>query len=269
MTTSVPVASRRHPVPADELTFEPSERWVRGTIGGTTVVDSRAPVLVWEPGRAVPCYAFPRGDVRTDLLEPVAPGADHGHFGTADWYDLVLDGRRYDHLAWTWAAPELAGLVTFDWMNREAPGVEHWYEEEEEIFRHPRDPYKRVDPIPSSRHVVVSLGGRVLADTRRAVLLYETRLPTRYYVPPEDVDFSALEETDRHTRCPYKGVARYWSVRGEPAGTDIVWAYPDPVPAAAAITDLVSFYNEVVDITVDGERRQRPTSEFSARLATR
>lgn len=260
-------ASRRHPVPDDELTYEPSERWVRATIGDTTVVDCRAPVLVWEPGSPVPSYAFPAGDVRTDLLEAVAPEADHRHVGTADWYDLVLEGRRYDRLAWTWAAPQLAGLVTFDWMGREAPGVEHWYEEDEEVFRHPRDPYKRVDPIPSSRHVVVALGGRVLADTRRPVLLYETRLPTRYYVPAEDVDFSALEATDLRTRCPYKGVARYWSVRGEPTGRNIVWSYPDPVPAAAAITDLVAFYNEVVDITVDGVPQPRPVSEFSAGLA--
>lgn len=261
--------SRRHPVPADELTWEPSERWVRGTIDRTTVVDSRHPLLVWEPGRAVPQYVFPRADVRTDLLEPAEPPAEPGHRGAVAWYDLVHAGRRYPKLAWAYGGDELADHIAVDWFRRPGPGVEHWYEEDEEVFVHPRDPYKRVDPLPSSRHVQVAVDGRVLADTTHPVLLFETRLPIRYYFPPEDVDFSALEESGLHTACPYKGTARYWSVRGVPGGDNIVWSYPEPIRAAAPIKNLLAFYNEVVDITVDGQRLDRPVSEFTSRLAAR
>lgn len=246
-------ASRRHPVPPDQLTYEPTERWVRGTIGDTTVVDSRRAVLVWEPGQAVPAYAFPGEDVRTDLLVPAAE---------AGWYDLELGGRRYRQLVRTWPAAELDGLLTFDWFRREEPGVEHWYEEAEEVFVHPRDPYKRVDAIPSSRHVVVRVDGHVVADTVRPVLVFETRLPVRYYIPPADVDVSPLAESELVTRCPYKGTARYWSV----GGRDIVWSYPDPLAAVGAIAGLMAFYNEVVDIEVDGVAQERPHSEFSSAL---
>jgi uncharacterized protein (DUF427 family) len=265
---TVPLA-RRHPVPPGELTWEPSQRWVRATIGDVTVVDSHHPVLVWEPGRAVPRYVFPSSELRTDLLEEVPPPAEDLHPGATTWYDLVLGDKRYPHLAWAYGVGELAGHIAVDWFRRDGIGVDHWYEEEEEVFIHPRDPYKRVDPLPSSRHVQVAVGGQVVADTTRPILLFETRLPIRYYIPPEDVNFSLLEESDLETGCPYKGKARYWSVRGAPDADNIVWAYPDPVRAAGIIKDHVAFYNEVVDITVDGELLERPVSEFSARLHSR
>jgi uncharacterized protein (DUF427 family) len=257
--------SRRHPVPDGEVTFEPSQRWVRGTVGDVTVVDSRNPVLVWEPGRAVPRYAFPVGDVRTDLFEEAEPESVTSHPGAAKTYDLVIDSDRRPGVAWAYGPGELEGFAAFDWFLRSQPGIDHWYEEEEEIFVHPRDPYKRVDPIPSTRHVTVSVNGVQVADTRRPILLFETRLPTRYYIPPADVDFSALAESELLTRCPYKGIARYWSFSGEPAATNIVWAYPDPVAAAATVKDHLAFYNEFVDIVVDGEAQARPVSEFSRR----
>lgn len=263
------IVARRHPVPEAALTYEPAERWVRGTIGETTVVDSRHPLLLWEPGRAVPRYLFPAADVRTDLLEPTSPPDGVDHPGGAAWYDLVLGGRRYPHLVWSYEGSELGGHYAFEWFGRTEPGVEHWYEEDEEIFIHPRDPYKRVDPLRSSRHVQVSFAGKVLADTHHPVLLFETRLPIRYYFPPEDVDFSLLEPTDLRTGCPYKGFARYWSVKGAgAAGENIVWSYPEPIGAAANIKGLVAFYNEVVDLTVDGVALPRPESEFSRRLAS-
>lgn len=120
---------------------------------------------------------------------------------------------------------------------------------------------------PSSRHVQVAVDGVVVADTRRPVLVFETRLPVRYYIPPEDVDLSRLVRSVLRTRCPYKGEARYWSVRGGP--DNVVWTYPDPIPAAAAIRNHVAFYNEVVDITVDGEPVERPVTVFTERLTTR
>lgn len=256
----------RHPVPDDRLTYDPSDRWVRATISDVTVVDSKRPLLLWEPGRPVAGYVFPESDVRTDLLTPVpAPDGDP-HPGATEYYDLELDGVRYERLAWRYDTGPLAGHLAIDWFGRTAPGIEHWYEEDEEVFVHPRNPHKRVDAIPSSRHVVVSIDGRVLADTHEPVLLFETGLPIRYYIPRRDVDLAALERTELRTRCPYKGIANYWSVRDYERGKDIVWTYEDPIPAVETIRNHLAFYNEVVDITVDGVDVERPVTHFNARL---
>jgi len=263
--------SRRHPVPPGGFTFEPSERHVRGVIGGVALIDSYAPILVWEPGQAVPGYIFPRVDVRTDLLTAAAAAPSHGrHPRVSQWYDAEVNGVVYPTLVFQYEVAGLEQYLAVDWFRREEPGVEHWYEEDEEIFRHPRDPYKRVDPIRSSRHVEVYVEGVKVADTRRPVLLFETRLPIRYYIPADDVDFTHLQETDLVTTCPYKGNARYWSVKtGENVRKNIVWSYPAPVAAAAAIKDHLAVYNEVVDVVVDGVPLARPESEFSVALAAR
>ena len=264
---AAPALSRRHPVPPGEFTFEPSERHVVGEVGDTRLVDSRAPLLVWEPDQAVPGYVFPRLDVRTDLLRPTAPPAHRRHQHVAQWYDVEVAGRVLPALVFAYAVDGLGEHLAVDWFLREAPGVDHWYEEDEEIFRHPGDPYKRVDPIPSSRHVEVFVDGVRLADTHRPVLLFETRLPTRYYIPAEDVDHTRLRRSGLVTTCPYKGDARYWAVdTGVHVHDDIVWSYPDPVRAAAPIRDHLAFYDEVVDVVVDGVPLARPVTEFTARL---
>ncbi|MFE5645024.1 DUF427 domain-containing protein [Rhodococcus sp. NPDC056516] len=245
--------TRRHPVPPGAFTFEPGNRHVRGTIGEQMIVDSTAPVLVWEPDQAVPGYVFPRADVRTELLAPT-PAPDHGrHAGVRTWYDLELDGVTYPALAFDYGVDGLEDYVGIDWFRRAEPGVEHWYEEAEEIFRHPRDPYKRIDSLQSTRHVEVFIGGSKVSDTRVPVLLFETRLPVRYYIRREDVDFTHLRETSLSTTCPYKGDARYWSYEnGDTVLENVVWAYPNPLASVTNITDYVSFYNEIVDIVVDG-----------------
>ncbi|MEV7069503.1 DUF427 domain-containing protein [Streptomyces sp. NPDC093990] len=242
------------------LLWEPSERWVRGRKGDVTVVDSRHPVLVWEPDVPVPLYAFPRTDVREDLLRPARNPATGTHTGSQVFYDLEADGELVENAAWTFPAADLADHIAFAWFRRRGTGLDHWYEEEEEIFIHPRDPHKRVDAMPSSRHVQVEIDGTLVADTRRPVLLFETGLPTRYYIPREDVRRDLLDATDHHTGCPYKGTAEYWSVG---AHKDIVWSYPDPLPAVGAVKGLLAFYNEAVDITVDGERLDRPVTPFT------
>lgn len=262
---TVPVL-RRQPLPSDVLTWEPAERWVRGVKGGTTVVDSRRPVLVWEPGRAVPLYAFPTGDVRTDLLHPAERPATGTHTGSTLFYDLVVGGERVPNAAWTFPGAELADHIAFAWFDAGRTVLDHWYEEEEEIFVHPRDPYKRVDAIRSSRHVQVAVEGTVIADTRAPVLLFETGLPIRYYVPAQDVRLDLLTPTDLRTACPYKGTARYWSFPAGSAPPNVAWSYPEPVAAVAVIKDHVALYNEVVDITVDGELLERPATEFGRRL---
>lgn len=265
MTDSVPVL--RYPQrPSDAIVWEPAARWVRGVLGTTTVVDSRAPVLVWEPGVPVPLYAFPVADVRSDLLRPAAE-PDRGHPGETARYDLEVDGETIPNAAWRLSG-ELASHVAFEWFQRVGRGVDHWYEEDEEIVVHPRDPHKRVDALPSSRHVVVRADGRVLADSHAPVLLFETSLPTRYYLPAADVALDLLEPTGLNTDCPYKGTARYWSVRGSDAvPPNIVWSYPDPLPSVAVIKDLVCFFNEVVDIEVDGVAQDRPQTPFSRQFS--
>ncbi|OIJ92688.1 DUF427 domain-containing protein [Streptomyces colonosanans] len=252
------------------LLWEPSERWVRGRTGDVTVVDSRRPVLVWEPGLPVPLYAFPREDVRADLLRPAKNAPTGTHTGSTVFYDLDIDGELLENAAWTYPADDLAGHIAFEWFRRSGRGLDHWYEEEEEIFVHPRDPHKRVDALPSSRHVRVEIGGTAVADTRRPVLLFETGLPVRYYIPREDVRLDLFASTDHATGCPYKGTARYWSYRsGAGVPPNVAWSYPDPLPAVAAVKGLVAFYNEAVDITVDGERVERPVTPFSSTLAAR
>ncbi|OIJ67388.1 DUF427 domain-containing protein [Streptomyces mangrovisoli] len=249
---------------AEGLLWEPSGRWVRGRVGEVTVVDSRRPVLVWEPAVPVPLYAFPRDEVRMDLLRPAADPPTGTHTGSRIFYDLVVDGEPRPNAAWTFPAADLAGHVAFEWFRRTGRGLDHWYEEDEEIFVHPRDPHKRVDAIPSSRHVRVEIGGTTAADTRRPVLLFETGLPTRYYIPREDVDLGLLVPSDQVSACPYKGTATYWSWTGRADHTsDLVWSYPDPLPAVGAIRGLFAFYNELVDIVVDGERLERPVTPFS------
>ncbi|GAA3300260.1 DUF427 domain-containing protein [Dactylosporangium vinaceum] len=212
------------------LVIEASERWVRGRQGDATVVDTRRPLLVWEAGKPVPRYVFAESDVRTELLPA----------------DVVW---RYDD-------PRLAGHVAVEWS------AARWFEEEEEIFIHPRDPHKRVDAIPSSRHVVVEIEGVPVAETRAPVLVFETGLPIRYYIPPGDVHRDLFDPSDLRTGCPYKGTAGYLSLRA-PRAENIAWYYAEPLPAVGPIRDHIAFYNEFVDHVVDGERLERPVTPFS------
>ncbi|WP_406010975.1 DUF427 domain-containing protein [Streptomyces sp. NBC_00637] len=252
------------------LLWEPSPRWVRGRRGESTVVDSRHPVLVWEPGVPVPLYAFPRREVREDLLRPAVNPPVGTHTGSRVFYDLAVEGELLENAAWTFPAEDLAGHIAFEWFTRTGRGLDHWYEEEEEIFVHPRDPHKRVDALPGSRHVQVAIDGTVVADTRRPVLLFETGLPTRYYIPREDVRLDLFRPTDHRTGCPYKGTATYWSWTGAAdVPPHVVWSYPAPLPAVAAIAGLLAFYNEAVDLTVDGESLERPVTPFTHTLWSR
>jgi uncharacterized protein (DUF427 family) len=137
--------------------------------------------------------------------------------------------------------------------------IDAWYEEEQ-VFVHPRDPYHRVDILESFRRVKVSVNGEVVAETQRPKILFETGLPPRYYIPPEDV----LVGSEKTTRCPYKGMASYWSVEaGGELMENLIWYYPDPIPEAAKIEGLLAFFNEKVDLEVDGELQERPRTQWS------
>ena len=250
--------------PDYKVTLEASPRRVRVKFNGETIADSSAAHLLFET-RHLPVYYFPRADVRMDLLTPT----DHHSFcpykGTASYWTIRVGDRASENAVWGYPdpfdeVPALKDFVAFYWDR-----VDGWYEEDEEIFVHPRDPYKRVDAIASSRHVRVILGGETVADTKRARFLFETRLPTRYYIPQEDVRMDLLVPSDKTTACPYKGKARYWSVKvGDEVFPDIVWSYPDPIAEIPKIKGHLCFFNELVDeISVDGVAVPRPVTPWS------
>ena len=206
----------------------------------------------------LPTYFFPVDDVETEILDEAEV------LDGRQWFHATIDGRHVAYAAWAYADPPpsaagLSGYVTFDWDQMDA-----WYEEEEEVFEHARDPQKRVDVLASSRAVEIRFDGRLLASSTRPHLLFETTLPTRYYLPPDDVNFDLLEPSSLVTRCPYKGVARFWSVAGAGnEGRDVAWSYPDPIAENPKIEGLVAFYNERLDITLDGELLERPLTPWS------
>ena len=242
---------------------EPNRRRVRVFFGGEAVADSSATLYLFETGH-LPVYYFPRADVRFDLLEPSSEKSHCPYKGDASYYTVVAGGRRYENAVWAYpepiaSVPELADYVAFYWAKADA-----WYEEDDEVFKHPRDPYHRVDVLSSSRHVEVRVGGVLVADSRRPRLLFETGLPVRYYLPKLDVRQDLLVPSPTRSRCPYKGEAVYWSVRdGDELLEDIAWSYPAPIPEAPKIENLLAFYNEKTDITVDGVLQERPATQWS------
>jgi uncharacterized protein (DUF427 family) len=250
------------PAPGQGMYMEPCGKWVRVVLGGETIADSRRTLLLSESGHQ-PIYYFPVGDVRADLLEPSDRHTRCPKKGEASYHSIRV-GERFEKAA-AWYYPEplegaepLRDLIAF-YFDR----MDHWYEESEEIFVHPRDPYHRVDVIPTSRHIRVSLDGELLAETDDAMALYESNLPTRWYLPREDVR-AELEPTDTVTRCPYKGIASYYAVRpsgGEPV-KDLIWCYDDPLPAVDRIAGRLCFFNERVDVEVDGESESRPETTW-------
>ncbi len=248
---------------------EPIDKRVRAYVDDVQVLDTREPLLFWEDDFPVPSYAFRPDDVRMDLLRETgtAPPREPFFFlpkgPVSQWWDLVLGKRTVPHAAWVRDVPELRDRLVLSWQ----PGIlDHWLEEEERVAGHPRDPYKRVEAIASSRHVVIERDGVRLAESSRPVLLLETGLPSRYYVPRDDVDFSVLVPTSTRSHCPYKGAAEeYWSVAGQPDATDVAWSYTAPLAAVTKVTGLVSFYDELVDVIVDGVPQPRPESPFSSR----
>jgi uncharacterized protein (DUF427 family) len=214
--------------------------------------------LLFETGY-LPIWYFPRSDVRFDLLEATEHTTHCPFKGDARYWTIRAGGKVAENKVWGYPetlpeTPPITDRVAFYW-----DAVEHWYEEDEEVFVHPRDPYHRVDVVPSSRNVRVSLDGVVLAESSRLLACFETGLPTRWYFRKEDL--ADYEPTTRTTRCPYKGTASYWSVGGN---DDIAWSYEDPITAVSALKGLVAFYDEVVDVDIDGERQERGYSPFAA-----
>lgn len=244
------------------IRIEPTQKWIRAKLGDRFVVDSRSTKHVWEI-KFFPQYYVPLADVADDLLTEIddeltsvigtrTPPPPWGR--PTIWQVGAGPGRA---VSWPNHA-DLGDHVRFAW-----DAVDHWFEEDEEVFVHPRSPYTRIDVLPSSRHVVVEVDGAVIAETRRPVMLFETGLPARTYIPKDDVRMDLLTPTATETACPYKGVASYWSVTvGETTHPDLVWSYPEPLPESSGIAGLMAFYDEKVDVTVDGRRSERPDSPF-------
>ena len=246
------------------LRFEPSPRRVRALFADTTIADSKKAMLLHE-AKHLPVYYFPVEDVRTDLLVSSEHTTHCPLKGEASYWTISVGDRVAENAVWGYQEPLqgarfLEGYVAFYWNEMDA-----WYEEDDEVFVHARDPYHRVDVLHSSRHVRVLVGGERIAESRRPRLLFETGLPTRYYLPKLDVRMDLLEPSQTTTGCPYKGRASYYSARvGEVFLPDAAWTYSAPIPECSKIENLVCFFQERVEaVYVDGDAIPRPRTPWT------
>ncbi|TIW56121.1 MAG: DUF427 domain-containing protein [Mesorhizobium sp.] len=228
-----------------------SPKRIRVKFGGRVIADSRH-VLVLRSNHFLPIYLFPLAAIDQSVLKPSKQGQQH----PVARFDIPVFRLAAD-AAWSFIAPPdenlapLAGRIAFTWNL-----VDQWFEEEEEVFVHARDPYARIDVLQSSSHVEIWFDGEPIADSRRPVLLFETHLPTRFYLPPEDVRLDRLRASLTRTRCPYKGIASYWSgvLKDGSLREDIAWSYRDPIAEMPRIKGLIAFYPQAVDrIHLDGQ----------------
>jgi uncharacterized protein (DUF427 family) len=247
-------------VRAGRVRVEQGAKRVRAYLGGRVVVDTMRPWLVWEVPY-YPAYYFPVQDVRTDLLVPSATVTHTPSRGDAQHFTIKAGGKTAEDAALRYVESpiaELRDLIRLDWDS-----MDGWFEEDEEVYTHPRDPYTRVDILPTSRQMRVELDGVVLAESTNARVLFETGLPPRWYIPKTDVRMELLAPTGTATHCPYKGQAQYWAVRvGDRLVEDLAWSYRTPLPESQKIAGLVAFYNERVDLFIDGQLQERPDTKF-------
>jgi uncharacterized protein (DUF427 family) len=238
----------------------PAPRRIRGIVAKQVVFDTLRALYVWEWAN-YPQYYIPRADVRTELLSPdgdahtTPQGAARNHTLRVD----AIERKRAARLLETSPLPGVADTMRFTWE-----AIDEWYEEDEEIFVHPRSPYTRVDALRSTRRVRVELDGVVLADASSCVMVFETGLPTRYYVDRRCVRFEHLVPSETRTACPYKGrTTGYWSVAvGGTTYADLTWEYTFPTRQLLPIAGLVAFLNEKVDIFLDDVAQPRPVTHM-------
>jgi uncharacterized protein (DUF427 family) len=246
-------------VPVDHV--EPVPRRVRATLGGRLVLDTTKALYVWEWPN-YPQFYIPLVDVNAELLKD-DEHAQHVHRGHTQLYTLAVDDIIRPGAVRVYVDSVIEGLretARFEWS-----ALDSWFEEDEEVFVHPRSPYARVDALRSTRPVRIELDGVVLAESSSPVMVFETGLPTRYYLNKTEVNFTHLRRTDTVTACPYKGrTSNYWSVQiGELLHEDLAWSYDFPTRQLAPISGLIAFYNEKVDVIVDGVPLDRPKTHFS------
>jgi uncharacterized protein (DUF427 family) len=239
---------------------EQGAKRVRVYLAGRLVADTRRPFLVWEIPY-YPTYYLPLADTLAELV-PTGKTEHRPSRGEGEIFDVRVEGATAEGAALRYPDSPLASLrdlVRFNWAE-----MGEWVEEDEPVYTHPRDPYTRVDILASSRHVRVEIDGVTVADSVRPHILFETHLPPRYYLPLPDVRTELLIPSDTTSHCPYKGTADYWSVdAGHGVHPDLVWIYRSPLAESQKVAGLACFYNEKVDIYLDGELQERPRTHFS------
>ncbi len=230
---------------------------------GEAIADSCAVKMLHETEH-LPVYYFHEGDVRWELLDPSDHITSSPVKGEARYWTVRVRGRTAENAVWSYpqpieGCPLPPGHMAFAWG-----AMDPWHKEDEEVFVHPRDPYHRIDNLRSSRRVRIIIGGEVVAETSRPRLLLETGLPVRYYIPEADVQRVHLRPSEKHTRCPYKGEARFYSVEaGGKVERDLAWFYPSPSRDAVGVEGCICFFNEQVGLEVDDVRQPRPTTRWS------
>jgi uncharacterized protein (DUF427 family) len=239
---------------------EASPKRVRVYLNGELVADTRRPFLVWERPY-YPTYYLPAADVRATLI-PAGETEHSPSRGDGEVLHVKVATATAERAALRYPGSpleDLRDLVRLDWN-----AMSEWLEEDEPVYTHPRDPHTRVDILASSRHVRIEVDGVTVAESRQPRILFETGLPARYYMPITDVRMDLLRPSATVTHCPYKGAASYWSVdAGHGVHEDIVWIYRAPLPESQKIAGLACFYNEKVDVYLDGELQDKPQSPFS------
>ncbi|MEC3976475.1 DUF427 domain-containing protein [Amycolatopsis sp. H20-H5] len=243
------------------IRVEHGAKRVRALFAGRVVADTVHPLLVWEVPY-YPTYYFPQSDLVAEFFAASGGTAHSPSRGDGVLSTIKVGEREAVDAALAYPdspIEELRGHVRLDFA-----ALDTWFEEDEEIFVHPRDPGVRVDVLASSRHVRIEVAGVTVADTVRPHLLFETGLPTRYYLPKTDVRLDLLEHSELVTHCPYKGSTEYFSVRaGGELHTDLAWSYRTPLPESLKVAGLVAFLDEKVDVYVDDVRQERPKTKFA------
>lgn len=254
---------RGHAVSEDvPVIVEPADRRVRVEFNGVVVADSRRAALLYEL-RYTPRYYFPADDIRTDLLTPSGRVTDSWCKGRAAWWDLTVGERRAPASVWGYpdpiaGCPDIAGMRSLVW-----DAMDHWFEEEDEVYVHPKDRYSRLEVRDARRHVEVRVDGALVAESDRPRILYEGQIFPRYYLPPLDVRRDVLRPSATRTSCPYKGDALYYSVdAGSGLREDLAWSYPHPTVEASRVAGYLCFFQEHCDIAVDGEPLGHPESKW-------
>jgi uncharacterized protein (DUF427 family) len=239
---------------------EPGSKRVRAYLAGDLAADTTSPLLVWEVPY-YPAYYFPAGDIRGELVPTGATNHSPSR-GEAEIFDLRTPTAIAPSAARRYASSpieELRNRVRLDW-----DAMDEWLEEDEPVYTHPRDPYTRVDILASSRHVRVEVDGVIVADSGQPRILFETGLPSRYYLPLSDIRLDLLRPSATVSHCPYKGTASYWSLdTGQAVHSDIVWIYRTPLAESQKIAGLACFYNEKIDLYLDNVLQERPRTKFS------
>jgi uncharacterized protein (DUF427 family) len=249
--------------PNQQVVFAPTGTKIRAEFDTEVVAESRNAMLLREsPFRLV--YGFPKVEVTSSALQARSETDHAGGLGAVRYWDLITDGTRreqalYEYLDTREGVPDLRGYLFVEWAS-----ANRWFEEEEQLIGHPRDPFTRIDVRQTAYHIQVELEGVTVADTSRPLVLAETGVPIRYYVPSDDITWYYLIDSETTSSCAYKGRARYWHLQVN--GTvheDLVWAYLEPLQDATLVKDALCFYQEKLTLRIDGEVEARAPRSFT------